>query len=374
MKKPLILLSCLLLLAAAGFTQQVVTITGHVTGPATEFNKVYLYGEGIIEDTAIIKNGVFSFTMPFTHPVIALLHNEYDVNVRKMYRSAVLVIDGPGAVLIDSIALDKGMSRGIIKEMPSAMEFVELEKLNQVAGKAAAAIQPWVQEDVPGYEAKRKVFDSVYHERLAEQLSEAALQYGNRYSFAVTLNANRSKVSPAALRQLYQKLSPAMQESQPGKQVLAWLKGLQNGVVGAMVTDFSLPGPDGKEVALRQFKGKYVLIDFWASWCGPCRQSFPFIRSLYNKYSKQPFEIISISIDRSKQKWEQAVQEEKLPWPQVLDTKNVSLQGFSVTAVPTTYLLNPEGKIIGKDIGFEENSTIVKFLQQLFAQTLDALP
>jgi thiol-disulfide isomerase/thioredoxin len=369
MRTQLLLLSCLLLVAAAGFTQQVVTITGHVTGPATELNKVYLYGEGITDDTAVIKNGVFSFRMPFKRPVIALLHNEYDVNVRKSYRSAVLVIDRPGTVLMDSIALDKGMSRSIIKEMPSAMEFVQLEKLNQEAGKAAAAIQPWVQEDVPGYEAKRKLFDSVYHEKLAVLLSEAAKQYGDRYSFAVTLDANRSKVSPTALRQLYAQLSPAMQASQPGKQVIAWLEGLQNGVVGAMVADFSLPTPEGKEIALSQLKGKYVLIDFWASWCGPCRQSFPFIRSLYSKYSKHPFEILSISIDKSKLKWEQAVQEEKLPWPQVLDTKNVSLQGFAVMAVPTTYLLNPEGKIIGKDIGFEENSTIPRLLQQLFGST-----
>ncbi|BAV05047.1 Peroxiredoxin [Filimonas lacunae] len=369
MIKPITILSCLLLTAAAGFAQQTVTIKGYVTGPDTQLDKVYLSGEGIGEDTAIIKNGVFTFQVPFKQPIIAILHSAYDEEVRKMYRSAVLVIDRAGIIVMDSVALDKGMSRCIIKEMPSAIEFVQFEKLGVAAGKAAAAVQPWVQENEPGYEAKRKVFDSVYQEKLSGLLLEAAHGNGGKFSFVVTLGNSRSRLSAKVLQRIYQLLSPAMQASEPGKQINAYLNGLKNGVTGATVADFSLPGPDGKEIALSQLKGKYVLIDFWASWCGPCRQSFPFMRSLYDTYRQYPFEILSISIDKSKVKWQQAVQEEKLPWPQALDTRNVSLQGFAVVAVPTTYLLSPEGKIIGKDIGFEENSAIPKLLQQLFLHT-----
>jgi thiol-disulfide isomerase/thioredoxin len=299
--------------------------------------------------------------------VIALLHSEYDVQVRKAYRYGVLVIDRPGEVIMDSIDLSKGTSNSVLKGMSSAVEFVQMEKMVREVRKTTAAIQPWPNEGTPEYDNDVKKFDSVFSAQLTPVLYDAARKYGDKYSFAVTLGGNRTAVSPQSLQGLYNLMSPVMQASPPGKEIIAYLNGLKNGVLGAMVTDFSLPAPVGKDISLSELKGKYVLIDFWASWCGPCRQSFPYLKSLYGKYNKHSFEILSISIDKNKAQWEKAVQEEKLPWRQVWDTKNIALEGFAVTAIPTTYLIGLDGRIIGKEVGLEENSAIAKQLEQLFS-------
>jgi thiol-disulfide isomerase/thioredoxin len=117
-----------------------------------------------------------------------------------------------------------------------------------------------------------------------------------------------------------------------------------------------------------------VLIDFWASWCVPCRKSFPHMREVYKAFKSDQFEIYSISIDQDKVAWLKAVKEENNPWLQSLDIKNVSQSGFAVTGVPSTFLIDPQGKIMAKEVGFDPNggSEIEKKLTQLFGKKVEA--
>ncbi|RFS22822.1 TlpA family protein disulfide reductase [Chitinophaga silvatica] len=119
--------------------------------------------------------------------------------------------------------------------------------------------------------------------------------------------------------------------------------------VGEVAKDFSLPDVNGKSVSLSSFKGKYVLVDFWASWCGPCRQENPNVVSAYNQYKNKNFTVLGVSLDKSKDKWLQAIKDDGLAWPQVSDLKQwdaavVSLYG--INSIPTNMLLDPQGKII----------------------------
>jgi thiol-disulfide isomerase/thioredoxin len=129
-----------------------------------------------------------------------------------------------------------------------------------------------------------------------------------------------------------------------------------------------LPDPKGTDVNFADLKGKYVLIYFWASWCVPCRRSFPHMREVYKKYKSDKFEIYSVSIDEDKSAWLKAVKEENNPWLQSLDTKNISQKGFAVTGVPSTFLIDPQGKIIAKEVGFdpEGGSEIEKKIEEVF--------
>jgi peroxiredoxin len=131
---------------------------------------------------------------------------------------------------------------------------------------------------------------------------------------------------------------------------------LKNSAVGRQVKNFILPDPDGKPYSFEKLKGKYVIIDFWASWCSPCRQSFPRMRKIYEKFKGDKFEMYSISIDQSKEAWLKAVKEENNPWLQALDTKSIAKSGFAITGVPTTYLIDPNGKIIMKQVGIDPDS------------------
>lgn len=129
---------------------------------------------------------------------------------------------------------------------------------------------------------------------------------------------------------------------------------------GAIAPDFSLANKDGKKVSLSDFRGKYVLIDFWASWCAPCRASFPSIVKIYQKYKSRNFEIIGVSLDRSEKAWRKALSEETAPWVQLLDAKGFVAKEYAVMAIPHLVLISPEGKIIGLFDKAEINRELVE--------------
>lgn len=123
--------------------------------------------------------------------------------------------------------------------------------------------------------------------------------------------------------------------------------------VGQAAPDFTLSTPDGKEVSLSDFKGKYLLVDFWASWCGPCRAENPNVVNVYKDFQPKGFEILGVSLDKNKPDWESAIEADGLTWTQVSDLKHweskvVGL--YNITGIPFTILLDKEGKIIGKNL------------------------
>ncbi len=117
---------------------------------------------------------------------------------------------------------------------------------------------------------------------------------------------------------------------------------------GQTATDLSLPDLNGKKVSLSELKGKVVLIDFWASWCGPCRQNNPRLVKLYNKYHGKGFEIYGISLDDDISSWKKAVRHDRLTWIQVIDDRGweaLSASTYGVDMIPTSFLIDREGVI-----------------------------
>jgi peroxiredoxin len=126
---------------------------------------------------------------------------------------------------------------------------------------------------------------------------------------------------------------------------------------GKPAPEISLPGLDGKVINLSDLKGKIVLIDFWASWCGPCRRNNPNLVKMYKKYHDKGFEIYGISIDSNAANWKQAVVQDQLPWIQVNDNKGwyaPSAITYDVNAIPSSYLVDKDGVI--RLIDFEEKA------------------
>lgn len=125
---------------------------------------------------------------------------------------------------------------------------------------------------------------------------------------------------------------------------------------GSLIPDLAYANAEGKIIDIKDYRGKYVLIDFWASWCGPCRKAIPAIKELYEAYSDKGFEVLSVSIDTNREAWMKAVHEENMPWAQVLSPdKNKTLKEFMIIGIPTLFLIDKEGKIVEKFTGFSES-------------------
>ncbi|MDR0832980.1 MAG: AhpC/TSA family protein [Candidatus Symbiothrix sp.] len=141
---------------------------------------------------------------------------------------------------------------------------------------------------------------------------------------------------------------------QPHKKELeAKIRGLKNTSLGAVAPDFELKDANGKPVRLSDFRGKYLLLDFWASWCGPCRRENPNLVSLYHKHKAQNFDILGVSLDEKTQPWQRAIQTDRLAWSQVIDGQSfdtsVALK-YDVSVIPQNFLIDPQGVIIAKNL------------------------
>jgi len=135
------------------------------------------------------------------------------------------------------------------------------------------------------------------------------------------------------------------------------------GKIGSVLPAFTQNDVNGKPVSLASFRGKYVLVDFWASWCGPCRAENPNVVAAYNNFKDKKFTILSVSLDQDKAKWLEAIKKDGLTWTHVSDLKywnnEVAVQ-FGIQSIPASFLIDPNGVIIGKDLRGEELKAVLK--------------
>jgi peroxiredoxin len=151
----------------------------------------------------------------------------------------------------------------------------------------------------------------------------------------------------------YESLTPAVKKSYFGKKLGDVAASAKTTAIGQIAPEFSQADTSGNTIALSSLRGKYLLIDFWASWCGPCRQENPNIVKAYNTYKDKGFEILGVSLDQDKAAWLDAIYKDKLTWKQVSDLKywnNAAAQLYGVRSIPANYLLDPQGKIIAKNL------------------------
>ncbi|WP_303224123.1 TlpA family protein disulfide reductase [Butyricimonas faecihominis] len=135
------------------------------------------------------------------------------------------------------------------------------------------------------------------------------------------------------------------------KELVAYREAVMKTSVGQVVPDFSLPSMNGEEVAIRSFRGKYVLLDFWASWCGPCIGEMPNVHKAYDLLHDKGFEVISISTDRKESDWRKAMKEKQMEhFVNLRDTKGVLHEIFNRDAIPFILLLDPQGRIVAKEL------------------------
>lgn len=172
----------------------------------------------------------------------------------------------------------------------------------------------------------------------------------------------KADLSLDELKAWRQKIDPKLNNHPYTKQLDEYIR-LADFGVGSVMPNFTLKTPDGKDISLKDFKGKYVLVDFWASWCGPCLREIPNVVKLYKECKGKNFEIFGVSLDNKKDAWVKAIKANGMKWPQGSDLKGWGSEPArlcNVSAIPFMVLLDPDGKVIAIDLRGEQLHAKVK--------------
>ena len=164
------------------------------------------------------------------------------------------------------------------------------------------------------------------------------------------------------MKECYASLTDKAKATGPGRLVAARIKALEGVDVNAVAPDFTLQTPEGEDVALYGVKGKLKIIDFWASWCGPCRMENPNMVKLYAEFKDKGLSVISVSLDEKKDKWVEAIKKDGLTWLHLSDLKGWQgdvIKKYNIDAVPTIFVLDENNRIIAKNLRGEKLKAFV---------------
>jgi peroxiredoxin len=356
MKK--IVLALLLFAKALAFAQPgTYTIKGKI-GSLNKPAKLYLLHNQMIADSAVLKNGEFTFTGSIDQPTSAYLTLNKAGNGFTADNYIRFYLETGGIItVISSDTLAKAKITGTKNNNDNERYTILMAPIERRDGEletrdtGATAEQKRSPQFLKELELLNKELEAerkAANKKFIIENPSSLVSLDALYSYA-----NYSDYSEVAA--LFYKLSPAIKNSPAGKSYTETLEKMHNVGVGSIAPDFALPDTANNMVSLSSFKGKYVLLDFWASWCPICRESAPGVLKAYNSYRNKAFDILSVSLDKpgERQKWLQAIHHDGLLWTQVSDLKFwhspiVSL--YKLTALPQNFLIDPNGKIIARDL------------------------
>ncbi|HUP13211.1 MAG TPA: TlpA disulfide reductase family protein [Niastella sp.] len=315
-------------------------------------------------DSAVVKNGVFTFKGHVKEPAVAMIFTKnFKVKIDLYIENTNITVAGDA----DARFTYSVTGTGTVKEYEQLNQRFMDNRRRTIALYEKAYELKKSGDSIAAGKIQAQA-DSQYHWEYTYR-HEYIAAHPKSYISAFELLSYTTTITLRNSIKLYDGLDAAIKASDVGKEIAGRIALLSKVEEGKPAQEFTQTTPDGKSVTLASYKGRYVLVEFWASWCGPCRAENPNLLKQYELYNKKGFDILSVSLDKDKEQWLKAVEKDALPWTHVSDLKgweNEVAVLYGIRAVPASFLIDPAGKIVATGLRGE---TLNKKLETLFGKT-----
>ena len=296
---------------------------------------------------ADVKNGSFEFTGNVSEPTGAY----------------IMVIGQRGAIpfMLENanITVNAGQAGLTVTGSEGQKIYDQFMAINTTTQQEAMKLQQEYQA-ANGDQAKMQAVQEAYTKLMTDaQAKETELIKANPDSYVSTfvIVSSMGQMEYEQLKERYNLLGEKAKASAQGKAIAAQIAKLESTAIGQIAPNFTITTPEGESISLYDIKGKVKLIDFWASWCGPCRGENPHVVEIYKEYHPKGLEIFGVSLDNNKEAWVKAIADDGLVWKHGSDLKgwqSAPPQLYSVSGIPHTVLLDENNKIIAKNLRGDE--------------------
>lgn len=350
--------------------QNSFVVTGKID---SSFKKVlYLYNSGGFIDSCIVTKGEFVFKGKLKEPgpvfimgsdnylpkgTVFLENKPIHIDIKIEDNRILVVVKGSYehslfedwkkslAVIKDKTSTDfHRITSAIFSSLStSRIQYIQYLKLDS-SSNTHEAIMRYLADSVDLQQ--KKYAETVEGPEIKKLAEDFIINHPDNYVSPYLLTGSNIRFSRKDLIRLYNTLSLRIRHSYLGIE----LKNKITLSIGSKAPDFILKDTSGHSFKFAQAQGKYVLLEFWASWCGPCRSQSPFLKQVYETHHKKGFEIISVSIDEDKQEWANAIREDEACWIQLIDANEKVKKLYKIKSVPHNFLIDPNGTIIATNL------------------------
>ena len=383
MKRILLLLTVVAVLFScnkAGVNEYIIsgTVKGIADGKTVVLEKQDETGQLKPIDTVKVKDGKFTIKGTAKEPEIMLLQ------IEALQGKVPFVLEnGDIEVIVDKDSLQKTKLSGTFNNDVFSKFNVDVAKFQKESQKKLMAFQ---NTNMAKMKAAQEAKDTVSINKLIKQyqaIQKEGMDFYVKFAesnpkallsaLIVDSMLNDPTADLARAKKIFASFDAELKKYKPGKSIQSKLDKLAKPAVsispaevGTVAPEFSAPNPQGKSVSLKASLGKVTIVDFWASWCNPCRLENPNVVALYNEFHAKGLNIISVSLDKDAAKWKEAIAKDKLSWTQVSNLKDFEdpiAVAYGVNSIPSVFVLDSKGTIVAKDLrGAELKAKIAALL------------
>ena len=334
------------------------TVMGNIPDSTFNGKTVYIFdrdkGQNI--DSAVIENGAFTFTGQIDTAVLCL------TQVGRKYYTTFMLENG--TIQLNMETPNSASGTPLIETFSSYIQ--EEKRISELFQNKMKEIREQEQDKSKVQELTKTYYDNEYKPAYMAMLKDFIDKNQDNYIGAFALQNLSNFMNPEEMESIIAQSSAFIQSRNIIRKLSQRITNLKKTAVGQPFTDFTVETEDGKKVSLSDYvgKGNYVLVDFWASWCGPCRAETPILAEVYNQYKDKGFQVLGVATWDQPKDTKKAIEDLKITWPQILNAQNTPSELYGFNGIPHIILFGPDGTIVARDLRGDALKAKVKEMMQ----------